>query len=421
MSFSFDANDSFTVFEPATPPDGCTQCGVCLPACPTYLKSEDPEQSPMGRIRLMRALENGDSEGVALEKLESCLGCYSCESVCPSRVDYGTLLDKALSRLHEQRPLPRTTRMMLWLALRGAWIKSILKTAYRAQALGLRALVSKLGLLKLVGLHRFNALLGRLERPVELQNRDRQAGPERRVALFTGCFGSVLEQAIQQALIDVLNALELEVVLPGAQVCCGALHRHTGDLTTAEALARTNIEVFSTEQVHAVLATSSGCGAALKDYGEWLGGEALPAPLMDVSHYLADALKEHKPAFNRLPLKLALHTPCTLRQGEGREEAVVELLGKIPGLRIIPLSGQPRCCGAGGSQMLSQPQMAGALGDDVVEEIRATGADVVVSSNLGCALHLRERLAQAHLDIPLLHPVQLISQAMLNNAPRSTS
>jgi glycolate oxidase iron-sulfur subunit len=115
---------------------------------------------------------------------------------------------------------------------------------------------------------------------------------------------------------------------------------------------------------------------------------------------------------NRKSLKVALHTPCTLRQGEGQEEAVLELLQKIPGLEIIPLSGQPRCCGAGGSQMLSQPEMADALRDDLVHEIKTMEVDVVVSSNLGCAMHLRQGLEQMGMDVPLLHPVQIIARAM---------
>ena len=135
-------------------------------------------------------------------------------------------------------------------------------------------------------------------------------------------------------------------------------------------------------------------------------------PVMDVSQYLANVVRQHNLVFDPLPLKVALHTPCTLRQGEGQEEAVLELLQKIPGLDIVPLSGVPRCCGAGGSQMLSQPEMADALSDDIVEEVRAMGADVLISSNLGCAMQLRKGLAQAGIEIPLQHPVQLIAQAM---------
>ena len=413
MSFSYDPNDAFMDFTPPTPPDGCSQCGMCLPTCPTYSKSGDPEQSPMGRIRLMRALENGNSEGKAVEKLETCLGCYSCELVCPSKVNFGKMLDESLARLRAQRPLPRTTHMMLWLACRRAFMKFSVQVTWLAQTLGLRTLLAKLGLLKLLHLQRANALLGRVDYPTRLTNHIYQTANDQRIALFTGCFSSVLEQDIQQAAIDVFNALGLEVVLPKGQGCCGALHRHNGEPEIAGKLARNNIKAFSAVNTDAIVTTSSGCGASLKAYGEWLAGEALATPVMDVSHYLANAVRQHKLVFERLPLKIALHTPCTLRQGEGQEEAVIELLQKIPGLEIVPLSGQPRCCGAGGSQMLSQPEMADALRDDIVDEVRATGADVLISSNIGCAMHLRNGLAQAGIDIPLQHPVQLVCQAMV--------
>lgn len=418
MSFGFDLNNSFMDFAPPAPPDGCTQCGICLSTCPTYVKSEDPQQSPMGRIRLMRALENDNSEDVSqekLEKLESCLGCYSCELICPSKVNFGKMLDESLARLREQRPLPRLTRMMLWLACRTSSLKSLVQVTYLGQILGLRTLLAKMGLLKLMDLQRANALLGRVGYPSALRNRIQQACNDQRVALFTGCFSSVMEQETQQAAIDVFNALGLEVTLPEGQGCCGALHRHNGELEIAGQLARNNIRTFSADKADAIVTTSSGCGASLKEYGEWQEGEELATPVMDVSHYLANALRQHKLVLNPLPLKVALHTPCTLRQGEGQEEAVMELLQNIPGLEIVPLSGQPRCCGAGGSQMLSQTEMADALRDDIVDEIRAIGADVLISSNLGCAMHLRQGLAQAGIDIPLQHPVQLIAQAMVTD------
>jgi glycolate oxidase iron-sulfur subunit len=416
MSFSFEANDFFASFTPSTPPDGCTQCGICLSSCPTFARSEDREQSPMGRIRLIRALEGDDSERIIeekLDKLESCLGCYSCELICPSKVNFGKMLDESLALIREERPLPRITRMMLWLASRTSFLKSIFRVSYFAQILGLRSLLSKLGLLKLIGLERANALLGRVAYPTRLTNRTQQSPNEQRVALFTGCFSSVMEQEVQQATIDVFNALGLEVTMPNGQGCCGALHRHNGDLETAGKLARNNIKAFSSDKADAIVTTSSGCGASLKDYGEWLEGEELATPVMDVSHYLANALSQQKLVFESLPLKVGLHTPCTLRQGQGQEEAVLELLQKIPGLEIVPLSGEPRCCGAGGSQMLSYPEMADSLRDDIVEEVRASGADVLISSNLGCAMHLREGLEQAGIDIPLQHPVQLIAKAMV--------
>lgn len=413
MSFGFEMNTAFAGFAPQTPPDGCTQCGMCLATCPTFIKSEDPEQSPMGRIRLMRVLADGSSEGMAVEKLESCLGCYSCESVCPSKVGYGKMLDESLLLLREQRPLPGITRMMLLLAEKRSLMKNLTRLTCLAQVSGVRTLLTRLGLLRLTGIERMNALLGRMKFPTKLQNRIEPSRASKRVALFTGCFSSVMEQQVQQAAIDVFNTLGMEVTVPKSQGCCGALHRHNGELETAAQMARNNIKAFSVEDADAIVTCSSGCGAGLKAYDKWLDGEEFAIPVMDVSHFLANALKHRLVMLNRLPLKVALHTPCTLRRGEGQEEAVLELLQKIPGLEIIPLSGQPRCCGAGGSQMLSQPEMADALRDDMVNEIKTMGVDIVISSNLGCAMHLRQGLVQAGMDISLLHPVQLVAQVVI--------
>jgi len=413
MSYNFDLNDSFASFTPPTPPDGCTQCGICLSTCPTFIQSKDPEQSPMGRIRLMRALKNDSNESIESEKLESCLGCYTCESVCPSKVDFGKMLDESLALIRKQKPMPVITRIMLFLAEKPSVLKPLMQITYLAQAIGLRSLLEKLGLYKLIRIQRANALLGKVNFPSKLQNKINSVSDDQRVALFTGCFSSVMEQTVQQSAIDVFNALGLEVTLPEGQECCGALHRHNGDLETAAKLARKNIKAFSVKHTDAVVTTSSGCGASLKAYSTWLEDEDFTIPVMDVNHYLANVLREHQVVFDPLTLKVALHTPCTLRQNENQEEAVIELLQKIPGLEILPLSGEPRCCGAGGSQMLSQPEMADALRDDIVDEIKTMDVDMLISSNLGCAMHLKDGLVKAGIDIPLQHPVQLIAKAIL--------
>ncbi len=418
MSYHFDLNDAFGGFSPATPPDGCTQCGICVSGCPTFVKTQDQDQSPMGRIRLMRTLDADHDDGALSEawekphKLESCLGCYSCASICPSRVDFGNLLDRALARVRSRRPPPRLTRMMLGLARHRGFIKPLIRIVWMAQVVGARALSNKLRVTQLLGLQRADALLGPVTYPRRLRNRVRQAAPARRVALFIGCFSSALEQRVQQASIDALNALGVAAEMPTGQGCCGALHRHNGDLTSAETLARANIRAFLADQADVVVTTSSGCAAALKAYDKWLDGGTLGRPVMDISDYLAGVLTQMQPTLAPVPIKVALHAPCTLRQSEGQAEAVLAMLQRIPGLQVVPLSGEPRCCGAGGSQMLTEAETADALCDDTVNEIGALGLDALLSSNLGCAMHLRAGLKRAGIDIPLLHPVQLLSRSL---------
>ena len=415
MSFSFDLNEGFSGFTSSTPADGCTQCSICLSVCPTFNKSEDVNQSPMGRIRMIRALEAANAEGLALESLESCLGCYACEAVCPSQVNYRQLLDQGLSRLREQRQMPSITRLMLWLATKPALLRMGMQMLAVAEVFGIRSLLRGLGLFKAFGLTRAESLLGKVRYPESRpENRLHRPRYDQRVAMFTGCFTSVLEQKVQQASINILNALRIEVVIPASQVCCGALHRHNGDSQKALKMATQNIKAFNDNKTIAIVTTSSGCGAGLQEYSQWLGEEAdsFTQPVRDISHYLAQILEHRRVIFNPLPQKVVMHTPCSLRHGEGQVEAVMTLLRKIPGLELHPLSGTPACCGAGGSQMLTQPEMADTLRDDILAEVIALEPDILVSSNLGCAMHLQAGLKQAGHDIQLQHPVQLLSQTM---------
>lgn len=365
----------------------------------------------MGRIRLMRLLESGETGDQQWEKLESCLTCYACETVCPSGVQYGQLLDQSLSRLREQRQMPRITRLMLWLSRKPRLLKFLIQITAVLQYSGIRRVLRGLGIFKLSRLARYDALLGKVDFPTGLSNR---LHGQRVVALFRGCFGSVLEQDVQQTAIDVLNTLGIQVVIPGKQTCCGALHRHNGDSATSLRLAQRNITAFNSSEIEAVITTSSGCGAALRDYAEWLETDANPfsQPVMDITHYLTDVLKQRRVNLQPLPLKVAVHVPCSLKQGEGQVDAVADLLQSIPELEVQYLSGTPACCGAGGSQMLSHTVMADALRDDVVAEIIQLQPDILLSSNLGCALHLQSGLKQAGVDIPLLHPIQLLARAM---------
>lgn len=412
----FNMSDDFSGFTPSVPEDGCTLCGICLSVCPTYKQTEDVEQSPMGRIRMMRALDDGTTKGMALEKLQSCLGCYACEAICPSRVRYGEMLDQALVTVRRQLSIQFITRLMLWLADKPARIKLLTRLSAIAEYTGLRGLLRGLGLFKVLGLTRADRFFATPSYPAsKLNNRLRRPRYDQRVTMFRGCFSSVLERELQQTAITLLNALGIEVLIPEGQACCGALHRHNGDSKTALSLAQQNIKAFNQQQTTAIVSTSSGCGASLLEYGSWMEMEETPfkQPPMDISHYLALVLRQRKLIFKPLSLRVAIHTPCTLNQHIGQANAVMELLQTIPGLELHTLSGAPACCGAGGSQILSQPEMADALRDPIIEEVKSLKPDILLSSNLGCAMHLKAGLEQAGLQIEIKHPVQLLAQALV--------
>src|SRR3569623_3650680 len=204
--------------------------------------------------------------------------------------------------------------------------------------------------------------------------------------------------------IHVLTHCGYGVHAPPAQTCCGALHQHQGDAAAVRQFARRNQAAFARPDLLAILTVASGCGATLSDHD-------LGAPGRDISDFIA----AYWPAALRLaPLaqRVAVHDPCTLPHVMHKARSPYTLLAHIPGIELVPLPDNRRCCGGAGSYMLTQPAMADALRAETVAAVRALSADILVTSNTGCALHLRAGLAANGVDITVMHPVQLLARQL---------
>ncbi len=343
--------------------------------------------------------------------LDQCLACRSCEVVCPAEVPYGRLIDAGRALLNEARPVRR--QMLRWLA---PWaVNPVLRRSLHWLLWGYQ----RLGLLRLFRtvirrgvLARLQGYLPPLARPRDLAALHRPSSAARgRVALFTGCVSEVVEQHVLTDAVSLLTRLGYDVHVPPAQGCCGALHWHNGDADTARRLAGQNLRAFGGEYA-AVLGSASGCTATLREY-------ALLAPqaedfvtrVQDLSQFLLDVWpKDLEPA--PLAARVAVQDPCTLRNVLRQTDAPYRLLQLIPQLQVLPLAGNNRCCGAAGSYVLSEPAMADRLVAEKLVALRALKPDYLVSSNVGCALHLRAALLREAPVIPVLHPVQLLARQL---------
>ncbi|MDA8382886.1 MAG: heterodisulfide reductase-related iron-sulfur binding cluster [Betaproteobacteria bacterium] len=382
----------------------CVACGLCVPRCPTYRQTLLESDSPRGRVMLMKGVLEGRLPLNArfVQHIELCLTCRACERACPSRVAFGSLVDGVRERI-EQTLRPRRP----WsVRLLKRFVASPARLALLSR--GARVLSgSRLG--RRVGLPGNRDAWGRGARMPTRANYPAR-GPERgRVSLFLGCVARAWDAETLSASVFVLNRLGYTVVVPPGQVCCGALHQHTGELAQAHALAQKNRSVFADAGLP-VLSTASGCGATLSEYeGK---GAAGAFSHMDIHAFLDRS--EGWEGIERAPLSatIAVHEPCTLRNVLRGESHVYGLLGRVPGARIVPLEGNDQCCGAAGTYFLTEPAMAGRLRDDKIEAIAKSGAQYVVTANVGCRVWLAHGLAARGLDLPVVHPVTLIAQTL---------
>lgn len=390
----------------------CMRCGMCVSSCPTFRLFEIDEETPRRRLRSISkvVVENQTLDADQHRHLDNCLQCHACESVCPSRMQYGQLFDQAQVKLHEDQPLTWQARLGYWLLEHKRWRKLLLPMLALYLRSGLRKPLRASGLLAKLNLATAENLLTEPSLStlsgIYPSKQRKQRG---RVALFTGCISEDFDHASQWASIQLLNAIGYEVVVPEAQGCCGALHQHNG--RSAQAMIDHNIAVFYALEVQAVLYNASGCGAMLSEYQNqdpetsgWFRRH-----VQDVSEFLLQQWPEglQLAASN---LNVAVHEPCSQRNVLKNSSTVYALLRKIPGLNVEPLPDNQLCCGAGGSYLLTHPENAGQLRQLKRQAIEGCGADLVVSSNFGCALHLNAN--QPDTAPKLLHPLQLLADRL---------
>ena len=393
--------------------DRCVKCGLCLPHCPTFKLSGIEADSPRGRISLMQAMDSPDvswSPGL-FRYLDRCLECRACEAMCPSKVPFGQLMDTARTRMEAQRQRSLSGR---WLRAAGL---AMLTSPARLKLLGLALrLYRRLGLQPLItrlpgsplGLRRLNRLLpAGHNAAVPTPNAAKTSGT---VDLFRGCIASLVDAHTLAAAQRLLQQLGYRVNVPARQGCCGALHQHNGDPRTAARLAASNRTAFG-DSNNPILVTASGCAAQLLEYATLYGETGVSQRVSDILHFLL-AHERTALQFAPLPQTVAVHIPCSHRNVLRQGQDILAILDWIPALRPLALNPQGGCCGAAGSYLLSQPEVADQLRDDMLEPLAASGTRLLVTSNIGCSMHLQAGLKEKGLDIEVVHPVVLLARQL---------
>jgi len=392
----------------------CVHCGICLPQCPTYRVLGEEMDSPRGRIYLMRAAAEGrlGLTETFRRHIDLCLGCRACETACPSGVRFGSLLEATRAQLRESGPpakQPLLEAFALWVFPKPARLGTALAAFKLYKRSGLRALVRASGVLtRFPALAAMDALLDDVPAAAPLP--EVVAAPGRavgRVGLLTGCVQHHLYPHVNRDTARLLSLAGFEVVIPRGQGCCGALELHAGRPDAHAARARALAAAFPAD-LDFIVTNAAGCGAAMKEYGHHIPELApFAARVRDATEILAGADLRLGP----LDLTVTYHDACHLAHGQRVRQEPRQLLGQIPGLRLVELGDSELCCGSAGIYNLLEPDMARRLLDAKLTRIAESGARVVAAANPGCLLQIAWGCRERGLDVTIVHPVELLARA----------
>jgi glycolate oxidase iron-sulfur subunit len=382
----------------------------------------------------MKLRRDGRGSGGAsfVRHIDTCLGCMACVTACPSGVQYDSLLEAARPQVEREANRGfggRLFRKLIFATFpHPARMRALTWPLGLYQKLGVRALVKKSGLLKMLPL-RFQ-MMEQLLPPIRggseaLPERIAAKGQtRRRVGLLLGCVQRVFFSNVNEATARVLAAEGCEVIVPADQECCGALAEHAGEEQEAMARARRIIDVFERANVDTIVINAAGCGSAMKRYGHLLRNDpayaerarAFGAKCRDISEVLVEL--EPRAPRGRVPVRVAYHDACHLQHAQGVRAQPRQLLRDIPGVELGEIAESEICCGSAGIYNLLEPEAASDLRHRKVQNLLKTEAEVLVSGNPGCLLQIASGLEEAGRPMRIMHLVELLDQSIREGQAR---
>ncbi|MDQ1273614.1 MAG: glycolate oxidase iron-sulfur subunit [Planctomycetota bacterium] len=393
----------------------CAKCGKCRSICPVFIETGNESMVARGRISLADALRNGEIVRTELlrEYLLSCKKCLRCSRICPSGVDYDFIIQTMLDDLANHIGIWLIPRIIFRLFLTRRWLFNLLLKA--------TSIFQRIVPLKRHGTMRhlpFMFMGGRWIPPLAKEsvlkkhrNTRKIKSPKMKVGFYVGCLINYFYTDIADAVIEVLNHFEVEVVVPPGQLCCGIPARSLGDVKTARRLAETNVDVFEKANVDFVINACATCGRTLKrDYPRILGDRCLKFTnkLYDISEFIEKYCTYEAKSLNT---KITYHDPCHLHWGQNISKQPRDILRHSSDFQ--EMENPERCCGGGGVFNLLHYDLSRKIGEYKAKAIEKSGANVVATGCPGCRLQIEDLLAANGSAVKCTHTIQVLRDALL--------
>jgi glycolate oxidase iron-sulfur subunit len=385
----------------------CVHCGFCTATCPTYQLLGNELDSPRGRIYLIKQmLEGAEVTAKTLLHLDRCLTCRSCETTCPSGVQYGRLVD--IGRAIAEEKIGRSP----WQAMQRRLLRAVLpRPAIFNSLLALGRLFRPLlpsALAKEVP----------IARPAKPWPTTRHA---RTMLVLAGCVQPGLAPNTNAASARVLDRLGITLFSAEKAGCCGAVSYHLNAHADGLDFMRRNVDAwwpYVEQGTEAVVMTASGCGTMVKEYGHLLRHDPAyaekAARISELTKDLSEILAAEKDGLFRLlkPAprgRLAFHSPCSLQHGQ-KIVGVIEELLTAAGYELTPVADKHLCCGSAGTYSILQKELSQQLLRNKLDALQSGSPAQIASANIGCQAHL-----QSGTDLPVRHWIELLDEALPGN------
>jgi glycolate oxidase iron-sulfur subunit len=368
----------------------------------------------------MRAYDEGRAKitDSFIEHMFRCLDCRACETACPSGVHFGHMMEEMRGKIVADRQAHWIARLMLNHVFPHPWrFQFVSRMLQLYRATGIQTLVRTTRLLKAIAprMAAAESLMPEIgiESGVPLGSNYAAEGKKQgTVAFFTGCVMNSMMGSINRSSIRLLTAAGYDVVVPGAQICCGALANHAGLRETAGNMARTNVAAFDANKVDAIIINAAGCGAMLKEYPLLIdGADAFSSKVKDIAEFLVSTR-----IFDRLKIRLERRVgyddPCHLIHGQGVKNEPRKLLKAIPGIDFVEVEGADQCCGSAGIYNITQNELSMEILDGKMEKIQKAGIDILATGNPGCMFQFRYGAKKCGMKLEVAHPVELLARSL---------
>jgi glycolate oxidase iron-sulfur subunit len=386
----------------------CVHCGFCTATCPTYQLLGDELDGPRGRIYLIKQVLEGHAPTRATQlHLDRCLTCRNCETTCPSGVQYGNLVEIGRRIVDERVPRPPAEQATRWSLKEGLTSPMFAPAMKLGQAL--RSFLPPVLKAKVAA-----------KAPPQAHRWPTRQHP-RKVLMLMGCVQPSMMPNVNSATARVLDAAGIQTLVADAAGCCGAIRLHLGDHDGALDHMRRNIDAWwpmvASGAVEGIVMNASGCGVTVKEYGHSLARDPHYAErasrvadlTRDVSELLPDIVAAIKPKLSptRRKPRLAFHPPCTLQHGQRLRGGVETGLASLGFEVAVAMNEAHLCCGSAGTYSVLQPELATALRDRKLVNLKELAPEAIVSANIGCIQHL-----QSGTTTPVRHWIELVDEAL---------